>query len=89
MEEIIQLRDEAAKLISKIWFHIGQEHIQFINGLRQWFFFIDEEFDMKVWAQRESEIFEAAQKIMSERKEELSFIPTPSTTDHSSAPPSG
>jgi hypothetical protein len=87
--ELRKLRDEAATLISKIWLHLAHENEELTSKLRQWFFFPDEEFKHDVWVRRQVEIFDAAQKIMSERKEKISFIPTPSAGDHSSAPPPG
>ena len=89
-DELIGLRDDAMKLTAKIWLHLGPDGEQFLFKLREWFFSLpDEKFDNRVWVRRQREIFDAAQKIISERKEKLSFIPTPSTSDHSSSPPSG
>jgi hypothetical protein len=38
---------------------------------------MDEAFNGNVWAQREVEIFEAAQNIISQRQEKISFMQTP------------
>jgi hypothetical protein len=76
MGELTHFRNEARNLIFKMWLHLGDEDEQFINKLHEWFL-PDEKFDLEVWTSRQREIFDAAQKIVSKRKEKLSFIPTP------------
>jgi hypothetical protein len=90
LEKLNELKVESFKLISKIWLHLGNEHEkEFTAKLQVWLFFPGEEFDNEIWVERQREMFIVAQKIMSERKEKISFIQTNSAGDHSSAPRSG
>jgi hypothetical protein len=86
-DELNEIKVEAFKVLSKIWLHLGPEDKEeLMSKLRRWFFFPNEEFNHEVWQERQREIFHVAQKIMSERKEKISFIHTPSGGNHSSAP---
>jgi hypothetical protein len=94
VDELIELRDEASKLISKVWLHLGHEGKEFVFKLRRWFFSIDEalnheQYNKDVWFRRQIDVFNAAQEIMSERREKISFNQTPLAGDHPSASPSG
>jgi hypothetical protein len=79
LDALNKLNVEAFKSISKIWLHLGNEHEEeFTAKLRPWFFFPGEKFNNNIWVERQREIFVVAQKIMSERREKISFIQTPS-----------
>jgi hypothetical protein len=80
LDTLRQLQNEASSQISKIWLHLGrdEDHVrQFTNMLRQWVFLPEEEFGGQVFARRQLEIFEAAQKIISEHQAKIGFSQSP------------
>jgi hypothetical protein len=75
-QKLISLRHDAGALISRIWLHLGaetQHATEFVRLLRQWFFYLNEEYDPDVWVQRQTDIFVGARKIIAEHQEKIGF----------------
>jgi hypothetical protein len=75
---------EAVNLISRIEFHLGRERQLVRSGFRviitEWFFpkaqFDEQSFDQDVWSKKERDIFESAQRIISEHEAKIPFNQT-------------
>ena len=75
---------EAVNLISRIEFHLGRERQLVRSGFRiiitEWFFpksqFYEQSFDQDVWSKKERDIFESAQRIISEHEAKIPFNQT-------------
>jgi hypothetical protein len=75
---------KAVNLISRIEFHLGRERQLVRSGFRilitEWFFpkaqFDAQSFDRDVWTKKERDIFESAQRIISEHEAKIPFNQT-------------
>jgi hypothetical protein len=84
LSDLNSIHIEAVNLISRIEFHLGRERQFVISGFRiiitEWFFpkaqFDAQSFDQDVWTKRERDIFESAQRIISEHEAKIPFNQT-------------
>jgi hypothetical protein len=86
-QETAQLNDihiDTVNLISRIQFHLGRERHSvrndFVIMLKLWFFpnvkFHAQSFDQDVWTKKELDIFDSAQRIISEHEAKIPFNQT-------------
>jgi hypothetical protein len=82
--QLADIHIEAVNLISRIEFHLGRERFLVRNGFRimlmEWFFpkvnFDAQSFDQDVWTRKQQDIFEGAQRIISEHEAKIPFNQT-------------
>jgi hypothetical protein len=82
--QLSDIHIEVANLISRIEFHLGRERFlvktDFRIMLMEWFFpkvkFDAQSFDQDVWTRKQRDIFERAQRIISEHEAKIPFNQT-------------